>query len=87
MELLERTLEAIKREIEDNEKNYKRIVEFIEENKNNAKFSNLYIKLLNELLEEKKRSIDNLKLIKDKYKKILERYKNEKWIIKVNNKK
>lgn len=78
MELLERTLEAIKREIEDNEKNYKRIVEFIEENKNNAKFSNLYIKLLNELLEEKKRSIDNLKLIKDKYKKILERYKNEK---------
>ena len=44
MELLERTLEAIKREIEDNEKNYKRIVEFIEENKNNAKFSNLYIK-------------------------------------------
>lgn len=78
MELLERTLEAIKREIEDNEKNYKRVVEFIEENKNNAKFSNLYIKLLNELLEEKKRSIDNLKLIKDKYKKILERYKNEK---------
>lgn len=78
MELLERTLEAIKREIEDNEKNYKRVVEFIEENKNNAKFSNLYIKLLNELLEEKKRSIDNLKLIKDKYKKILERHKNEK---------
>lgn len=78
MELLEIALKAIKGEIEDNEKDYKRIVEFIEENKNNAKFSNLYIKLLNELLEEKKRSIDNLKLIKDKYKKILERYKNEK---------
>ena len=58
MELLEGALEAIKGEIE--------------ENKNNAKFSNLYIKLLNELLEEKKRNIDNLKLIKDKYKKILE---------------
>lgn len=78
MELLEIALKAIKGGIEDNEKDYKRIVEFIEENKNNAKFSNLYIKLLNELLEEKKRSIDNLKLIKDKYKKILERYKNEK---------
>lgn len=78
MELLEIALEAIKVEIENNEKDYKRIVEFIEENKNNAKFSNLYIKLLNELLEGKKRSIDNLKLIKDKYKKILERHKNEK---------
>ena len=54
MELLEGALEAIKREIEDNEKICKRTVEFIEENKNNAKFSNLYIKLLNELLEEKK---------------------------------
>lgn len=72
MELLEGALEAIKREIEDNEKICKRTVKFIEENKNNAKFSNLYIKLLNELLEEKKRNIDNLKLIKDKYKKILE---------------
>lgn len=69
MELLERALEAIKGEIEDNEKIYKRTVKFIEKNKNNAKFSNIYIKLLNELLEEKKRSIDNLKLIKDKYKK------------------
>ena len=72
MELLERALETIKVEIENNEKDYKRIVEFIEENKNNSKFSDLYIKLLNELLEGKKRSIDNLKLIKDKYKKILE---------------
>lgn len=63
MELLEGALEAIKGEIE--------------ENKNNAKFSNLYIKLLNELLEEKKRNIDNLKLIKDKYKKILEEKTNE----------
>ena len=63
MELLEITLEAIKGEIE--------------ENKNNAKFSDLYIKLLNELLEEKKRSIDNLKLIKDKYKKFLLDYQNE----------
>ena len=78
MELLERALEAIKVEIENNEKDYKRIVEFIEENKNNSKFSDLYIKLLNELLEGKKRSIDNLKLIKDKYKKILERHKDEK---------
>nr|DAX76977.1 MAG TPA: hypothetical protein [Caudoviricetes sp.] len=78
MELLEIALETIKVEIENNEKDYKRIVEFIEENKNNAKFSDLYIKLLNELLEGKKRSIDNLKLIKDKYKKILERHKNEK---------
>jgi hypothetical protein len=78
MELLERALETIKVEIENNEKDYKRIVEFIEENKNNSKFSDLYIKLLNELLEGKKRSIDNLKLIKDKYKKILERHKNEK---------
>lgn len=78
MELLERALEVIKVEIENNEKDYKRIVEFIEENKNNSKFSDLYIKLLNELLEGKKRSIDNLKLIKDKYKKILERHKNEK---------
>lgn len=77
MELLERALEAMKVEIENNEKDYKRIVEFIEENKNNSKFSDLYIKLLNELLEGKKRSIDNLKLIKDKYKKILERHKNE----------
>ena len=78
VELLEGALEAIKGEIEDNEKIYKRTVKFIEENKNNAKFSNLYIKLLNELLEEKKRSIDNLKLIKDKYKKILEEETNEK---------
>lgn len=77
MELLEGALEAIKREIEDNEKICKRTVKFIEENKNNAKFSNLYIKLLNELLEEKKRNIDNLKLIKDKYKKILEEKTNE----------
>ena len=77
MKLLEGALEAIKGEIEDNEKICKRTVKFIEENKNNAKFSNLYIKLLNELLEEKKRNIDNLKLIKDKYKKILEDKTNE----------
>lgn len=76
--MLETALKGIKGEIENNEKDYKRIVEFIEENKNNSKFSDLYIKLLNELLEGKKRSIDNLKLIKDKYKKILERHKNEK---------
>lgn len=54
MELLERALETIKVEIENNEKDYKRIVEFIEEIKNNSKFSDLYIKLLNELLEGKK---------------------------------
>ncbi len=70
--MLETALKGIKGEIENNERDYKRIVEFIEKNKNNAKFSNLFIKLLNEVLEEKKRSIDNLKLIKDKYKKILE---------------
>ena len=78
MELLETILEGIKGEIENNEKDYKRIVKFIEENKNKAKFSNLCIKILNEFLEEKKRNSDNFKLIKDKYKKILERYKNEK---------
>lgn len=76
--MLETALKGIKGEIENNERDYKRIVEFIEKNKNNAKFSNLFIKLLNEVLEEKKRSIDNLKLIKDKYKKILEEETNEK---------
>ena len=83
--MLETALKGIKGEIENNERDYKRIVEFIEKNKNNAKFSNLFIKLLNEVLEEKKRSIDNLKLIKDKYKKILEEETNEKWIVKNDN--
>ena len=76
--MLETALKGIKGEIENNERDNKSIVEFIEKNKNNAKFSNLFIKLLNEVLEEKKRSIDNLKLIKDKYKKILEEETNEK---------